>query len=133
MVLIHFNPSSRTHLEYEKLQVLYNSGVICIGILIRPISSVTIMVHVYTLKCIKVVEHSLEAIISQHEGTAIVKDIRGEIDALVKRLYPAVDAGGTKSRGRLRAGDRKSAREEVSPSAAAWGIVFFSIEEDSYT
>lgn len=71
------------------------------------------------------VGHSLEAIISKHEGTAIVKDIRGEIDALVRRLYPAVDAGCGKSRGRLRPGDRKSAREEVSTSAAAWSIVSF--------
>lgn len=91
------------------------------------------MVRVYTSNCIKVVEHSLEAIISQHEGTAIVKDIRGEIDALVKRLYPAVVAGGTKSRGRLRPGDRKSSKEEASVSATAWGTVFFSIEEDSHT
>ena len=61
----------------------------------------------------KVVEHSLEAIISRHDGTAIVKDVRGEIDALVKRLYPDADGSGGKSRRRLRPGDRRSAREEV--------------------
>lgn len=58
----------------------------------------------------------MDAIISRHEGTAIVKDIRGEIDALVGQLYGNRDAsGGAKAKGRARVGDRKGAKREVRP------------------
>lgn len=58
----------------------------------------------------------MDAIISRHEGTAIVKDIRGEIDALVGQLYGNRDAGGgAKAKSRARVGDRKRAKREVRP------------------
>lgn len=60
---------------------------------------------------------------SRHEGTAIVKDVRKDIDTLLGRLYgePGTGGGGggggaggaSKSRSRIRGADRKGARMEV--------------------
>lgn len=65
----------------------------------------------------------MEALVSRHQGTAIVKDVRREIDQLVTRLYgaPAGDDGGgggrrSRSSPRVRGADRKGARQEVCPS-----------------
>lgn len=63
---------------------------------------------------VKVLEHSLDALVSRHEGTAIVKDVRGEIDVLLHQLYGKANAGGgAKARNRRRLGDRTGARREV--------------------
>ncbi|CAM9714597.1 unnamed protein product [Ectocarpus sp. 13 AM-2016] len=65
----------------------------------------------------------MEALVSRHEGTAIVKDIRKDIDTLLGRLYgePGTGGGGGgggaggvgKSRSRFRGADRKDARMEL--------------------
>lgn len=58
----------------------------------------------------------MEALVFRHEGTAIVKDVRKEIDAVLARLYgkPDAEGGGVKSgRSSIRGGDRKSAKQEV--------------------
>lgn len=64
----------------------------------------------------------MEALVSRHEGTAIVKDVRKDIDTLLGRLYgePGTGGGGGggaggvgKSRSRIRGADRKGARMEV--------------------
>lgn len=65
----------------------------------------------------------MEALVSRHEGTAIVKDVRTEIDKLLRQLYGEPGAaegggkggggGGGKSRPRVRGADRKGARQEV--------------------
>ncbi|CAN0509548.1 unnamed protein product, partial [Ectocarpus sp. 12 AP-2014] len=71
----------------------------------------------------QVLEHSMEALVSRHEGTAIVKDVRKDIDTLLGRLYGEPGAGGGgggggaggvgKSRSRIRGADRKGARMEL--------------------
>ncbi|CAM9337385.1 unnamed protein product [Pylaiella littoralis] len=68
----------------------------------------------------QVLEHSMEALVSRHEGTAIVKDVRKEIDKLLVQLYgePGTDGAAgygsnSKSRARVRGADRKGARQEV--------------------
>lgn len=68
----------------------------------------------------KVLEHSMEALVSRHEGTAIVKDVRTEIDKLLRQLYGEPGAkeeggkgGGSRTRPRVRGADRKGARQEV--------------------
>lgn len=62
----------------------------------------------------QVLGHSLEALVSRHEGTAIVKDVRGEIDALLGKLYGDAEGGdGAKAWNRSRVRDRKGARREV--------------------
>ena len=64
----------------------------------------------------------MEALVSRHEGTAIVKDVRAEIDKLLRQLYGEPGAaeggakgasGGGKPRPRVRGADRKGARQEV--------------------
>ncbi|CAM9856478.1 unnamed protein product [Ectocarpus sp. 4 AP-2014] len=63
----------------------------------------------------------MEALVSRHEGTAIVKDVRKDIDTLLGRLYgePGTGGGGggaggvSKSRSRIRGADRKGARMEL--------------------
>lgn len=66
----------------------------------------------------------MEALVSRHEGTAIVKDVRTEIDKLLLQLYgePGAGAGegagkgggSGKPRPRIRGADRKGARQEVT-------------------
>lgn len=66
----------------------------------------------------------MEALVSRHEGTAIVKDVRTEIDKLLRDLYGEPGAaeeggkgggggGGGKPRPRVRGAARKGARQEV--------------------
>lgn len=68
----------------------------------------------------------MEALVSRHEGTAIVKDVRTEIDKLLLQLYGEPGAGeegekggkggkggGGKPRPRFRGAARKGARQEV--------------------
>lgn len=60
----------------------------------------------------------MEALVSRHEGTSIVKDVRTEIDKLLLQLYGdpgAAEEGGKcgKPRRRARGADRKAARHEV--------------------
>lgn len=74
----------------------------------------------------------MEALVSRHEGTAIVKDVRKQIDKLLVQLYGEPGTGGaaggggggsggsagrggrnSQSRARMRGADRKSARQEV--------------------
>ncbi|CAN0475040.1 unnamed protein product, partial [Laminaria digitata] len=70
----------------------------------------------------QVLEHSLEALVSRHEGTTIVKDVRADIDALLRRLYgnprttSTTAVGGSNGRSRIRkvrGADRNGARQEV--------------------
>lgn len=59
----------------------------------------------------------MEALVNRHEGTAIVKDVRKEIDSMLSQLYgkPGVESGGggKSSRSRVRGADRKGAKQEV--------------------
>lgn len=83
----------------------------------------------FTLEILRfqILEHSLEALVSRHEGTAIVKDVRADIDELLSRLYgdpttAATTAGGSgKGRARVCGADRKGARQEVRSTPPAGG------------
>ena len=87
----------------------------------------TLPTFALTILHFQILEHSLEALVSRHEGTAIVKDVRADIDALLSRLYgdPTTAAttagGGGKGRGRVRGADRKGARQEVRLTLPAGG------------
>ncbi|CAM9164154.1 unnamed protein product, partial [Scytosiphon promiscuus] len=64
----------------------------------------------------RVLEHSMEALVNRHEGTAIVKDVRKEIDGMLAKLYgkPGAESGGGKpSRSRVRGADRRGAKQEI--------------------
>lgn len=76
----------------------------------------------------QVLEHSLDGLVSRHEGTAIVNDVRGEINALVSQLYGNRDnGGGSKATNRGRAGDRKSAKREVRKAAGRCRNIVLSL------
>ncbi|CAM9387930.1 unnamed protein product, partial [Discosporangium mesarthrocarpum] len=62
----------------------------------------------------KALEHSLEAIVSRHDGTTIVKEIRQEIDALVGKLSGNRTASGVwGGAGGERREAKKQARREI--------------------
>lgn len=70
----------------------------------------------------KILENSLDALVSRHEGTTILRDVRGEIDALMSQLYGNLDAiGASKAKNRSRAGDRKGAKREVRVTGSCQG------------